>query len=176
MRQYFKDWYVVNAEAMKERALKWALDNPERKKKRADATYRKENLQKIKEYGAAWRDANPEKKRALARTWSRKNPEKVKASGTRLRKKFPEKHASTQAKRRAWKLRATPSWANDFYVSEAYHLAKLRTEVTGFEWHVDHQVPLKSKFVCGLHVEYNLRVIPGAENIAKGNRTWPGQP
>jgi hypothetical protein len=73
-------------------------------------------------------------------------------------------------------LKATPAWANKFFITEAYHLAKLREKICGGKWHVDHIVPLKSAIVCGLHVENNLRVIPGAENSVKGNRHWPDMP
>ena len=74
------------------------------------------------------------------------------------------------------KLNAIPAWANKFFIEEAYHLAKLREKMCGGVWHVDHIVPLKSKVVCGLHVEHNLRVIPGTDNIKKGNRYWPDMP
>jgi hypothetical protein len=76
-------------------------------------------------------------------------------------------------RRNAEKLKATPSWANLFFIEEAYDLAQRRTEATGFQWHVDHIVPLRSKRVCGLHVEHNLQVIPARTNLAKGNRVWP---
>jgi len=38
---------------------------------------------------------------------------------------------------------------------------------------VDHIVPLIHPFVCGLHVENNLRIIPLADNIRKSNNHWP---
>jgi hypothetical protein len=77
------------------------------------------------------------------------------------------------AKRRAAKFNATPTWANEFFIEEAYSLAQLRTKMFGFTWHVDHIVPLNGRTVCGLHTHDNLQVIPGAENLRKGNRTWP---
>ena len=67
-------------------------------------------------------------------------------------------------------LKATPSWANDFFIEEIYMLCQLRTELTGIKHHVDHIVPLRSKVVCGLDVHNNLRVIPAEDNMKKGNR------
>jgi hypothetical protein len=72
--------------------------------------------------------------------------------------------------RRARKLNAVPLWADQFVIKEIYELAQLRTRMTGVAWHVDHIVPLQSKLVCGLHVEHNLRVILGAENLKKSNK------
>lgn len=80
------------------------------------------------------------------------------------------------ATRRSSKLQATPQWANKYFIEEAYDLALLRTKMLGFKWHVDHVVPLQSNTVCGLHVEHNLQVIPGADNLSKGNRLWPDMP
>lgn len=174
-QEYMKNYYSENAEKMKERTRTWALDNPERKKA-MDAAYVAQNPERIAENLRNWRASNKDRRNATARAWYAADVEKHRAEKAAEVKRNSQRHAAYQAKRRAGKLRATPVWANQFYISEAYHLAKLRTEMTGFEWHVDHLVPLKSKYVCGLHVEYNLSVIPGSENIAKGNRYWPDRP
>ena len=76
-------------------------------------------------------------------------------------------------------MNATPAWANQFFIEEAYDLARLRTQQkTGRsdEWQVDHIVPLQHPLVQGLHVEHNLQVIPAIHNQRKGNRVWPDMP
>ena len=140
---------------------------------------------------AAWHKANPERSRAAkarcakARPevyatrvgkWQRDNPDRVAARNKRWKKNNPGKVNASGMRRQASKLQATPSWANDFIIQEAYALAALRTRMLGFKWHVDHIVPLRSKVVCGLHCEANLQVIPARQNMVKNNRYWPDMP
>lgn len=126
----------------------------------------------IAAYNAAWRAANKEKKKAAQGRWQATNPN-YRAEWSRKNADRCRLYVNT---RKAKRLRATPAWANDFFISEIYDLAVRRTKATGFEWHVDHIVPLKSPLVCGLHVEHNLRVVPALENLQKGNRHWPDMP
>lgn len=53
---------------------------------------------------------------------------------------------------------------------EAHDLRKLRNEITGFEWHVDHIIPLKGREASGLHIWSNIQVIPKVINLKKGNK------
>lgn len=137
-----------------------------------------------REYHKAYRLIHRAKKQAYDAEWAKKNPEKIAMRGARYRAKNKERDAARKrayrlankekvnalsAYHRALRLQATPKWANKFFISEAYHLATLRTKMFGFPWHVDHVIPLKSYVVCGLHVESNLQVIPGRQNQSKGN-------
>ena len=88
----------------------------------------------------------------------------------RWNKANPGRRNEIVAARRAHIKRATPPWqtAEDRrLIKEIYR--KARSYGPGV-MHVDHIVPLRGKFVCGLHVPGNLRIVPRLANIRKGNR------
>ena len=81
-------------------------------------------------------------------------------------------YIAKSAKRRAAKLQRTPRWIKDVFIKEIniiYERAKLIKLFTGEKWHVDHIVPLQGKKVSGLHVPWNLQLLPASENLSKGN-------
>lgn len=134
---------------------------------------RKEALRKFK---AEWKKRNPEFVKADTLRWQRENREKTNAKSKKWRQKNKAVMAAHSKKRKAAKIRAVPKWNIDFFVQQAYDLARRRTRLLGFPWHVDHIVPLRSPLVCGLHAHTNIQVIEGAANIAKKNRVWPDMP
>lgn len=77
---------------------------------------------------------------------------------------------------RAQTLRATPKWLKPEHralIKAMYLHAKQRSEATGEKQVVDHIVPKISPWVCGLHVPWNLQILPARENTAKSNAWWP---
>lgn len=161
-REYMRAYHAEYRLSEKRRAYMRAYREKHRERHRAfQAEYRLLNRDRRNEYYASYNKDNAEKRKKYRSTWLAKNMWKIVA------------YAS---KRKAEKLRATPVWANHFFIEEIYDLAQRRTKATGFKWHVDHIVPLISKKVCGLHVENNLQVIPARENLSKGNRVWPFMP
>lgn len=78
-----------------------------------------------------------------------------------------------EAKRRASKVEATPDWLTqdqERQIEDFYWLAKDLQSVTGEVYHVDHIAPLKGKNICGLHVPWNLQVLPADINLSKSNK------
>jgi hypothetical protein len=69
--------------------------------------------------------------------------------------------------------RATPPWLSSEQKSQVeifYSHAKDCQIVTGESYHVDHIIPLQGSNVCGLHVPWNLQVLPSDVNIRKSNK------
>lgn len=128
------------------------------------------------EMNKRYRAGNYAKQLEWNRVAYRRNLGATKSRAAQWRKDNRAKAAHYSAKARAAKLRATPAWANHFFIEEAYDLAQRRTSATGIEWQVDHIVPLQSELVCGLHTHENLQVIPARVNRSKQNRVWPGMP
>ena len=82
-----------------------------------------------------------------------------------------------RAKRRAAKLEATPDWLTDEQLNEIkniYWLAQDLKKITGEDYHVDHIIPLQGEEVRGLHVPWNLQILPADINLSKGNRIEDG--
>jgi hypothetical protein len=62
-----------------------------------------------------------------------------------------------------------PLWANKDIIVDIYAEAKHLTKTTNIKHEVDHIIPLRHPLVCGLHVEYNLRIITQEQNKQKDN-------
>lgn len=145
---------------------KYAKENPE-KVRAARAAYDKANAAKIAKHKAAYYRANIEKMKARAAIKRAKNREKISASSAKYARANLDKRRAYTAKRHAARLRALPPWRGEWDVTKANEAIY---EGAPQGMHVDHIVPLQGDAVCGLHVPWNLQILPPAENIRKGNR------
>lgn len=170
-----KAWREANPQRFRDAIAKCKAAKPEKYAVLQRKWYKK-NQEHQRSKNASWRAAHPERSNAFSANWRKLNPEKRRQVMKKYALSNQDKLNAIYARRRAAKKGAVPRWANLFFISEAYHLAKLRTKMLGFPWHVDHIVPLQSPIVCGLHVEQNLQVIPGKLNQSKNNRVWPDMP
>jgi hypothetical protein len=105
-----------------------------------------------------------------------KDPEYVEKERARNRaraKRDVGKWRAIVSIRRVRKLQATPLWLSEEdkqAMRDIYIQAAELTRGTGIRYNVDHIVPLTNDRVCGLHVPWNLQIIPAWENLSKGNR------
>ena len=174
-RIYAARYVAKHPDRVKASQAKWSKANP---KKRAEASrrYAQKYPDEIRLRQQAKRRAAPEKHVAEVIAWQQRNPDKVAVKQARYMKEHADRVNARTARRYAAKTNATPTWADQDLIEQTYTLARLLTEHTGEQYQVDHEVPLRSRLVCGLHVENNLQVIPKRANQLKGNRYWPDMP
>lgn len=175
--EYINKWEKANPEKVKATAKKSREKRKEKQKILAKEWYEK-NKEKSKKRSKEHYELtkNTDHVKEQRKQHKINNEDKYKEYWKKYRVNNKDKSAAAVNKRNALKKMAIPLWANDFFIKEAYHLAKLRTQIFEFKWHVDHIVPINSKIVCGLHTHGNLQVIPATENIKKSNKYWENMP
>lgn len=118
----------------------------------------KEYMARKSDSTARWSERNPGRHKKLVSDWKRNNRHKGRAS---------------RAKRRAIEAERMPAdfgELDELIMGEANRLAEVRSDMFGFNWHVDHMIPLQAKNASGLHCGRNIQVIPASLNCGKGNR------
>lgn len=149
--------------------------------KRAGALWQQNNRDRKSATNRALLKANPGRREAqTARDrasgkgvervlkWAKANPERVKAIKAKARS--GGKGAAETRFRDAKKLEATPPWVNKAELTGFYAMSDRVSKCLGIRHHVDHIHPLQGKSFRGLHVPWNLRVIPATTNLRKSNK------
>lgn len=139
--------------------------------------WQKNNPDSVKATRKKHYDNNTEYYKARSIQYRRDNPVWAKAIDKVAGKKWRAANRGNcnarSAQYRANKLNATPAWLTDEHkddIKTMYVLAKKFEKLCNIRYHVDHIVPLAGKDVCGLHVPWNLQLLPASVNIAKGNK------
>lgn len=172
------------------KAAEYARANPDaRKKWTANYRAKTDRTEEIKRAAAklkAVRDADVRLARERERAQYAARREEIAAKKREARRADPDRFREIQKKhreteraktyqrvrkheRRAAELRAKPSWYDKEAVRQIFEVARVLSR-SGLRFSVDHDVPLKGRFVCGLHTDANLVVMPLWQNIAKHNR------
>jgi|ERR1035437_2234654 hypothetical protein len=141
-------------------------------KRNSDKIWTKANPEKKKNSNKNWRKMNQVKKSEYDSLWCKNNPEKKRIKDSRFRRLNPNKANAKTAKHRAAKLLRTPPWLTKLHLQQIqifYDSAHALAKEFSIPMEVDHIVPLQGENVSGLHVPWNLQVIPAIENRRKGN-------
>lgn len=117
--------------------------------------YHIKNKERIAAYQVQYHKDNKKRRCETSKRWRENNPHKV--------------HENTSRRCKYIKDRK-PLWADDEAIKRIYKLARAWEKRLGVELHVDHQIPLISNTVCGLHCEANLEILTKKENLTKGNK------
>jgi hypothetical protein len=115
-------------------------------------------------------DSNAELLRQKRREAYANSPEKERIVSVersrQWRKQNPQHRNALKRKYIADKGCRTPVWADLTRIVEFYKSCPIGH-------HVDHVLPLRGKYVSGLHVLENLQYLPAVENMRKNNRYTP---
>lgn len=137
--------------------------------------------QKFINRNKAWRNNNQDWVKTYEherhKTYYSTNRERILEKNKAYVKNNPDKHRKSMrvasSKRRGVIGKSCPVWLTETQHEQIkffYDLARDCEMITGQQYHVDHIVPLQGKNVCGLHVPWNLQVLPADINMSKGNR------
>ena len=181
-----KKYRKENKEKVSEYQKKYRKENKEKGSEKGKVYYR-ENRESVLTRTNQHHKDNREKRNADKRVYYLENKEDMDSKGREHYKEHKETYAARHKKynqenphiaagckirRVRAELNATPNWLSESdrkKIKLIYLLRNSRTAWKGVEHHVDHIVPLQGENVCGLHVPWNLQVIPAEQNLRKSN-------
>ena len=149
--------YIKNREKNLARQAKYDLTHKEEKDAR-QAKYTKEHKKEKALYDHFYGIKNKEKKSIRMSFYAKETAAMFNARSSR---------------RRAAKLKRTLPWLTEEQlneIQEVYTLAKELQWLSEEKLEVDHIVPLQGENVSGLHVPWNLQILPKSHNLSKKNK------
>lgn len=165
-----KKYYSGNLEISKARRAAYKKANPEKFKE----WNRQRHLRRDKEAENVRKRAFKEADPARWSEYQKKNWYKHHEKNLERKRAYRQERPALQLvyvrNRQTRQKKAMPAWANLDAIKAIYRQSAWASQISGIKHHVDHFYPLKSDVVCGLHNEFNLRIITAFDNLSKGNK------
>lgn len=159
---YHKEWRAKNIKSQREYHLAYYYANKPKLMERAIARGEPEAARlRVKK----WSKNNPERKKELARQYWHRNKDSERARLKALN--TPELRRENLARYRARKNSAMPIWLTS---EDKFRIRSIYARGSKLGLEVDHIIPIRNKSVCGLHVPWNLQLLPPTDNKMKSNR------
>lgn len=152
-----------------ERSKKWAQTNRDKVNNAASRYYYRNKKERI-ENQKRLNKLNPQWKEKAKQNLFEKDPEYYKKYYLKYYETNKDEYYKRCVLYRRRSRKATPLWEDGSGFKDLIKLAREMRDATGFDWDIDHCVPLKAKKASGLNCVANLQVIPAIMNRKKGNR------
>ena len=114
-----------------------------------------------------------QEKKEIYENWLERNRAKVNEQQRKWRQSNREKLRPYQSAYNAirWKRTSIPlAKLHLDQIVKIYEKRDGKIKQTGIDHHVDHIIPIKGKNICGLHVPWNMQILPAKENRQKSNK------
>lgn len=114
-----------------------------------------------------------QEKKEVYKKWVEENRAKVNEQQRKWRQSNREKLRPYQSAYNAirWKRTSIPlAKLHLEQIVKIYEKRDRKIKQTGTDHHVDHIIPIKGKNICGLHVPWNMQILPAKENRQKSNK------
>lgn len=155
-------WYKENQDKKIAYQAERRIENPE-----YDSEYYLKNKEAILARDRKYRADNADAISSRRKEFREKNPNYISEYNDKNRARI----RGYLAQRRAAKIQRSFPLTDD-QKADMDHIYEQQAllRYLGYDYHVDHVIPLRGEEVSGLHVPWNLQLIPASVNLTKGNK------